>query len=105
MDRKGLEASDIGSKIRKTGKKTGISRRDFIKKSVIGGTAIGSASSSLLWNGAIAANRKIVVTTMPGPRWEGALQASAAAYKAKNPNVDIEILVFGIISFNIILIK
>ena len=30
---------------------------------------------------AVAQSQKLVVTTMPGPRWEGALRASAAAYR------------------------
>ena len=40
----------------------------------------------------MAATSRLSVTTMPGPRWEGALRASAKAYEAKNPNVEIEIL-------------
>ena len=42
---------------------------------------------------ALAADKKLVVTTMPGPRWEGALKASAEAYKAAHPGVEIDILV------------
>ncbi len=42
---------------------------------------------------AIAQTKRLVVTTMPGPRWEGALRASATAYQAANPDVQVEILV------------
>jgi multiple sugar transport system substrate-binding protein len=69
-----------------------LSRRDFLKKTTLTGAALGTASTNF-WNRAIAATSRLVVTTMPGPRWEGALRASARAYEAKNPNVEIEILV------------
>lgn len=42
---------------------------------------------------AIAQSKRLVVTTMPGPRWEGALRASADAFKAAKPDVEVEILV------------
>ena len=35
---------------------------------------------------------RLTVTTMPGPRWEGALTASAAAYMENNPDVEVQIL-------------
>jgi multiple sugar transport system substrate-binding protein len=70
-----------------------VTRRRFLKTSVAAGAALGAASSGLFWRGAMAAARKLVVTTMPGPRWEGALRASAKAYQAKHPDIEIEILV------------
>ena len=56
-------------------------------------SAAGAAASVIGWRGAIAAEKKLVVTTMPGQRWEGALKASAKAYMAKHPDVAIDILV------------
>jgi ABC-type glycerol-3-phosphate transport system substrate-binding protein len=35
----------------------------------------------------------IVVATMPGPRWEGALRSTAEAYMNANPDVEVEIVV------------
>lgn len=61
---------------------THLSRRQFITRSV----AVGAASSIALpaiVRRAFAQNRPINVGTMPGPRWEGALKASAAAYTEK----------------------
>ena len=46
------------------------------------------AARGIGWRGAIAQTKKLVITTMPGPRWEGALKASAKAYMAKHPDVD-----------------
>lgn len=69
----------------------GVSRRRFLKSSAaIGGAA---AAGGLFWRGSIAATRRLAVTTMPGPRWEGALRASAKAYQQKHPDIEIEILV------------
>ena len=68
-----------------------LSRRELLKYSVAAAGA--TATSGLFWRGAFAATTKLVVTTMPGPRWEGALRGSAAAYQAKHPDVEIEILV------------
>jgi multiple sugar transport system substrate-binding protein len=72
-------------------RRAGLSRRRFLEISAA--TAAGAAASGLFWRGAMAATRKLVVTTMPGPRWEGALRASAKAYQAKHPEIEIEILV------------
>ena len=69
----------------------GVDRRSLI----LGSAAIGGAA--LLGTGlprpAIAQSKTLTVTTMPGPRWEGALQASAKAYQAKNPGTEVKILV------------
>ena len=70
----------------------GVSRRTVIKGAAAG-LAVAAASSAVTWTGAIAANKKLVVTTMPGPRWEMALKASAKAYMEKNKDVEIEVLV------------
>ena len=72
-----------------------LSRRKFLGGSVATGVALGAASSAIGWKGAIAQSKRLVVTTMPGPRWEQALTASAKAYMAANPDVEIEILVSG----------
>ncbi|MFO1060648.1 MAG: extracellular solute-binding protein [Dongiaceae bacterium] len=72
-------------------RRAGTSRRRFLELSAA--AAAGIAASGLFWRGAMAATRKLVVTTMPGPRWEGALRASAKAYQAKHPEIEIEILV------------
>jgi hypothetical protein len=61
-----------------------LSRRDFLKRTALTGAALGTASTGLL-NGAMAATKRLAVTTMPGPRWEGALRASAKAFEAKTP--------------------
>src|SRR5438876_453254 len=63
-------------------------RRDFLKGSAAVGVA--AAAPAFLAGGASAASRrvfvsrrmegKVVVATMPGPRWEGALRASAKTY-------------------------
>ena len=74
---------------------TGLSRRKFLGGSAAAGVALGAASSGVGWKGAIAQSKRLVVTTMPGPRWEQALTASAKAYMAANPDVEIEILVSG----------
>ncbi len=70
----------------------GLSRRALLRNSAAA-AATGVLANSLGWRGAIAQTKKLVVTTMPGPRWEGALKASAAAYMAKNKEVAIDILV------------
>jgi multiple sugar transport system substrate-binding protein len=36
---------------------------------------------------------QVVVATMPGPRWEGALQGTAQAYMDQNPDVEVQIVV------------
>jgi ABC-type glycerol-3-phosphate transport system substrate-binding protein len=68
-----------------------MSRRGFLQA----GSAFGA--TSLLGPGlprpALAASKTLTVTTMPGPRWEGALRASAAAYQAAHPDVEVKILV------------
>jgi ABC-type glycerol-3-phosphate transport system substrate-binding protein len=69
-----------------------LSRRDFLKRTALTGAALGMATTGLR-DRALAATSRLAVTTMPGPRWEGALRASAKAYEAKNPNVEIDILV------------
>ena len=75
--------------------RSGVSRRRFLRGGGAAGVALGAASSGVAWKGAIARSRRLVVTTMPGPRWEQALKASAEAYMAGNPDVEIEILVSG----------
>ena len=72
-----------------------VSRRKFLGGSVATGIALGAASSAVSWKGAIAQSKRLVVTTMPGPRWEQALKASATAYMAANPDVEIDVLVSG----------
>ena len=73
----------------------GVSRRKFLGGTAAAGVALGAASSAIGWKGAIAQSKRLVVTTMPGPRWEQALTASAKAYMAANPDVEIDILVSG----------
>ena len=73
-------------------KRSGLTRREFVQKSAAVGV-LGTVASGIGWRGAIAQEKKLVVTTMPGPRWEGALKASAQAYMAKHPDVAIDILV------------
>src|SRR5262245_1850630 len=68
-----------------------VTRRRLIKGSAA--LAAMGAAGTIGWRGAIAADKKLVVTTMPGPRWEGALKASAKAYMGKHPDVTIDILV------------
>ncbi len=77
---------------RELGRTRGVSRRTVIKGAAAG-LAVAAASSAVSWKGAIAAGKKLVITTMPGPRWEMALKASAKAYMEKNKDVEIEILV------------
>lgn len=69
-----------------------LDRRGF----VVGASALGAATllgGAILPRPAVAQARTITVTTMPGPRWEGALRASATAYQAAHPDVEIRILV------------
>lgn len=65
-----------------------LNRRQMLQLSA--GAAVASGFG---WKPAIAASKRLVVTTMPGPRWEGALRASATAYQAANPDVQVDILV------------
>jgi multiple sugar transport system substrate-binding protein len=76
-------------------------RREFLKK---GGTiAAAAAAPAVLAGGASAAAKRafvtrrmqgtVVVATMPGPRWEGALRASARTYMAKNKDVNVKFVV------------
>jgi len=69
-----------------------INRRALLRGSSSLGAAI-LLGPSVLGRPAIAASKTITVTTMPGPRWEGALRASAAAYQEANPDVEVKILV------------
>jgi multiple sugar transport system substrate-binding protein len=75
-------------------------RRDFLKGTAAVGVA--AAAPAFLAGGASAASRvfvsrrkagKVVVATMPGPRWEGALRASAKTYMQKNPDMKINFVV------------
>src|SRR5215207_569480 len=84
--------SETRSEIDAGRKRSGLTRREFVQKSAAVGV-LGTVASGIGWRGAIAQEKKLVVTTMPGPRWEGALKASAQAYMAKHPDVAIEILV------------
>ena len=71
--------------------RSGIDRRSLLGA----GAALGGAAllcSTFLAKPAIAQTKTITVTTMPGPRWEGALQASAKAYQAANPGIEVKIL-------------
>lgn len=68
--------------------RTAITRRNVLRT----GAGVG-ALAALRAAPALAQSKRLVVTTMPGPRWEGALRASAGAYQAANPGVEIEILV------------
>lgn len=63
------------------------------RRQLLAGAGLAAAAALAPWRGAIAETRRLVVTTMPGPRWEGALRASAAAYMARNPTVTVDILV------------
>jgi multiple sugar transport system substrate-binding protein len=67
---------------------TRFSRRTLLK---IGGAATLGAGFGI--RPAVSQTKRLVVTTMPGPRWEGALRASATAYQAANPGVQVDILV------------
>jgi ABC-type glycerol-3-phosphate transport system substrate-binding protein len=64
----------------------------FTRRQLLKGAA-GVAAAASFPMPAIAQSKRLVVTTMPGPRWEGALRASAAAFKAANPDVEVTILV------------
>src|ERR1700731_4650959 len=71
---------------------SGVSRRRVLG----GGSALGASAllgSGLLPRPALAVSKTLSVTTMPGPRWEGALRASAAAYHSAHPDVEVKILV------------
>jgi len=68
--------------------RTGMTRRGVLDTALALGTVAALPAAP-----AIAQTKKLVVTTMPGPRWEGALRASAVAYQAANPGTEIEILV------------
>ncbi len=59
--------------------RSGVSRRKFLRSSAAAGVAVSAASSGVAWKGAIAQSKRLVVTTMPGSRWEQALKASAEA--------------------------
>jgi multiple sugar transport system substrate-binding protein len=65
------------------------------RRSLVAGGAAGAALATVgfPFRPAVAQAKTLVVTTMPGPRWEGALRASAAAYQEKNPGVTVDILV------------
>jgi ABC-type glycerol-3-phosphate transport system substrate-binding protein len=73
----------------KTAGTRGVSRRRFLQA----GSALGATALLGLGRPALAASKTITVTTMPGPRWEGALRATATAYQAAHPDVEIKILV------------
>ncbi|MGE0648153.1 MAG: ABC transporter substrate-binding protein [Alphaproteobacteria bacterium] len=89
MNGSGDTKSTVGGGTRGRG---GVSRRTVIKGAAAG-LAAAAASSAVTWRGAVAQSKKLVVTTMPGPRWELALKASAKAYMEKNKDVEIEVLV------------
>src|SRR5262245_35475640 len=59
-----------------------LNRRQFLERSAAVGVASAVALPSL-GRRASGQAKPITVGTMPGPRWEGALKASAAAYQAK----------------------
>ncbi|MEQ8965046.1 MAG: extracellular solute-binding protein [Azospirillaceae bacterium] len=69
---------------------TGPRRRTILKAGAAGALV---TATGLPWRRARGQSQRLVVTTMPGPRWEGALKASARAYQEANPGVEIEILV------------
>lgn len=62
--------------------KSKLTRRQFLERSAAAGVASTIAMPAVLRR-AYAQAKPITVGTMPGPRWEGALKASAAAYEAK----------------------
>jgi ABC-type glycerol-3-phosphate transport system substrate-binding protein len=76
-------------------------RRDFLKSTAAVGAAV--AVPGALAERAGAASRvfvarrqqqgTVVVATMPGPRWEGALRASAKTYMRQNKDVKVEFVV------------
>jgi ABC-type glycerol-3-phosphate transport system substrate-binding protein len=60
------------------------SRRQFLERSAaVGAVAVSTVVTGIRGKVFAADNKTITVGTMPGPRWEGALRASAAAYQAK----------------------
>lgn len=67
------------------------SRRSILKGGLAAGALAGTGA--LPWRRARGQTQTLTVTTMPGPRWEGALTASARAYEAANPGVAVNILV------------
>lgn len=69
----------------------GPNRRTVLRTGVAGGALVLAGATPL--RRAFGQARRLVVTTMPGPRWEGALRASAAAFEAANPGVEIDIVV------------
>jgi multiple sugar transport system substrate-binding protein len=74
-------------------------RRQFLKTSAALGVAATApaALASKSWAAPVFVTQRkqgrVVVATMPGPRWEGALRASAKTYMAKNPDVEVEFVV------------
>ncbi|HET7715291.1 MAG TPA: extracellular solute-binding protein [Bauldia sp.] len=81
-----MQKREIGSRV------PGIDRRRFLA----GTSSLGAAAflgSGLFPNPGIAQAKTLTVTTMPGPRWEGALRASAKAYQTAHPDVEVNILV------------
>jgi len=79
------------------------SRRSFLAKA--GGVGLGVAAAPLLsacgdddgGGGGTStgggSGRELVVATMPGPRWEGALRTSIETYKKANPNARVKLVV------------
>jgi len=62
--------------------KSKLTRRQFLERSAAAG-AVSAIAMPAIARRAYADAKPITVGTMPGPRWEGALKASAAAYEAK----------------------
>ena len=78
----------------------GTTRRELLKRTAVIGVA--ASVPALFAESASAARRvfvtrraagTLVVATMPGPRWEGALRASAKTYAKANPDVKVSIAV------------
>lgn len=80
---------------------TSTTRKEFLKRSAAIGVVV--AAPGALAAAASARSRrvfvarkmsgKLVVATMPGPRWEGALRASVKTYMQNNPDVKINLVV------------
>lgn len=62
--------------------KSKLTRRQFLERSAAVGVA-STVAMPVLGRRAFGQGKPIAVGTMPGPRWEGALKASATAYEAK----------------------
>jgi len=79
------------------------SRREFLKRAAVAGAVVAAPGALAAGAGASAGTRRafvarratgtVVVATMPGPRWEGALRASAKTYMQNNPDAKVKFVV------------